>query len=484
MEKFHDKVVRIISQSIMIDWLEPYKNARASTSIGSGFFIDNKGTILTCSHLVINSKKIFIEIPSEGKEKYEASLISTCPDFDIAVLRVKKYKNKDFLKLLDSKEFDNIEIGSEVFAFGFPLGQDNLKITQGIISGRNNGLIQTSAALNRGNSGGPMLLNDVVIGINISKINNTNNIGYAVPITYFYNIRKQKETLIKRPILGIHYLNLDKSYINLHNIKCDSGVLIKKVHKNSPLWNCGLRKGHILCSLDNYNLDNQGLLDKKWFNEKMSINDIKNTFRLNQKIPISYYDNKKIHNKQFTFSDFDLTITKKYPHFDESASAYEVFGGMVVCQLNINHIKLLVNEECEEKFNLNYHTSQIVSLYSDREDNKLIITYLFPNTKVKLLENLRVGDIITKVNNIDVKTIEDYRKSIEKPLKNNKKRFIKITTSDDKNIVLDVGDILKEEVENSKIHKYKLSDLYKQIQSKKKSKKHSKKQSKKYSKKK
>ena len=467
MNNIHEKVVRIISQNIMIDWLEPYKNRFTSSSIGSGFFIDNKGTILTCSHLVINSKKVYIEIPQEGKKKYEADIISTCPDFDIAVLRIKGYKNKSFFNLLEKDKFYDLELGKEIFALGFPLGQDNLKITQGIISGRDSGLIQTSAGLNKGNSGGPMLLDDIVIGINVSKISNANNIGYAVPLLYYYNIMHVKTQLIKRPILGIHYLNLDKNYVELNNIKCQSGILIKNVHKNSPLWNCGLRKGHILCSLNGYNIDNYGLLDKKWFNERMTINDIKKTFKLNDKIEISYFNKKKIIKTHFKFSNFDLTITKKYPMYDSSGDGYEVFAGLVVCDMNIDHIKTLVNEECDGKFNLNYHTSRIANLYKEREQERLIITHLFPNTIIKKLENIRVGDIIESVNNKKVKNIKEYRKALMSPIIKNKKKYLKLITEDGKECVLLLSEVMKEEKENSQINKYALSESYKHLKSNK-----------------
>ena len=468
MDNIHEKVVRITSQNIMIDWLEPYKNKFTTTSVGSGFFIDNKGTILTCSHLVINSKKVYIEIPKQGKKKYTADIISTCPDFDIAVLKIKGYNNKSFFELLEKDKFYDLKLGKEIFALGFPLGQDNLKITQGIISGTDSGLIQTSAGLNKGNSGGPMLLDNIVIGINVSKISNANNIGYAVPLLYYYNIMHVKSKLIKRPILGIHYLNLDKNYNELNNIKCDDGILIKNVHKNSPLWNCGLRKGYILCSLDGHNIDNYGLLDKKWFDEKMTINDIKKTFKLNDKIEITYYNKKKLIKTHFKFTDFDLTITKKYPMYDSSGQDHEVFAGMVVCDMNIDHIKTLVNQECDDKFNLNYHTSRIVNLYKERETERLIITHLFPNTIIKKLENIRVGDIIEFVNNKKVKNIKEYRKALRSPLIKNKKKYLKLVTEDGKECVLSLDEVIKEEKENSVINKYNLSSIYRNLKSNKK----------------
>ena len=89
------KTVRVIAQSIEFDWVHPYKNDNTSDSIGTGFFIDNKGTLLTCSHVVINSKKIVIEVPNHGKEKLDVDVVGICPEMDIAVLRTKNYKNKE-----------------------------------------------------------------------------------------------------------------------------------------------------------------------------------------------------------------------------------------------------------------------------------------------------------------------------------------------------------------------------------------------------
>ena len=463
MKDLHNKVVRILSQNIVVDWLEPYKNSKDNTSVGSGFFIDNKGTILTCSHLIINSKVVYIEVPSEGKKKYQAEILMVCPDFDISILRVKNYKNKGHFKLIDTEAFYKIESGVDVHAVGFPLGQDNLKITQGVISGRDSGLIQTSAGLNKGNSGGPMLMGDIVIGINVSKIRDANNIGYATPIPYYYNIKHEKDTLVRRPSLGIHYINLNKHYIDYHNMRCKSGILIKKVFKNSPLWNAGIRVGNVLCSINNHNIDNFGLIDRSWFNERMTINDIKNTFKINDKIEFTYFNGKTIKKTTFKFTKFNLVITKKYPLFDESGTTYSVFGGLVVCETNYEHIKTLLDEECFNKFSLNYHTSRLATMYSNREESKLIITHLFPNTLIKTLENIKVGDTIKSINNRKVKTIEDYNNAMTMPLIKNKTRYFKLETEDNKIIVLKINDLLKEEINNSKLHKYQISDIYKKL---------------------
>ena len=163
------------------------KNAKTSRSIGSGFFIDNQGHLLTCSHVVDDAMKIFIEIPNHGDEKIEVEVLGLCPDLDIALLKTINYKNKEFYELHEPDYIYEINQGTDVLAIGFPLGQDNIKYTKGIISGRQHGLIQTDTPINPGNSGGPLILDDKVVGINSSGIRFANNIGYVTHIILFFN---------------------------------------------------------------------------------------------------------------------------------------------------------------------------------------------------------------------------------------------------------------------------------------------------------
>ena len=459
----HNKVVRIISQSIKFDWLEPYKNKGNNSSVGSGFFIDNKGTILTCSHLLINSSKVYVEVPFEGKEKYQAEIIMVCPKFDLALIRMKTYKNKGYLKLIESDAFYNIESGSKVLAVGFPLGQNNLKLSQGIISGREDGLIQTTAPLNKGNSGGPLIMNDVVIGVNASKVGGASNIGYAVPIPHFHLIKNQPGNLIKRPILGFHYFKSNDAYLQVNRVKCSGGVIINYVHEKSPAWNSGLRVGNVLCSLNGHNIDNYGLIDRRWFNEKMGINDLTNIFENNSTIKITFYDGKKKHNKTLKFNIYDYKINKKYPLYDDSDNKYEIFAGMIVNELNLNNLQQLIKTKSGFRSTKDKNYARLVSWIKpeNRDQSRLIVTHIFPNSVVKKSEVLKESDIIDTVNNKKVHTLDDYLKALKTPISSRKKKFIKFTTLDDKILILLLDDILNEEKSFSKVHKYPLSNTVK-----------------------
>lgn len=461
------KTVKILAQRIMTDWIHPYKNLSTSQSVGSGFFIDNQGHILTCSHVVENSKKIFIEVPHLGDEKLEVKVVGLCPDLDIALLKTIDYKNDEFYELHDRKHIYTIKPGSDVYAIGFPLGQDNLKYTKGIISGRQKSLIQTDTPINPGNSGGPLLLDGKVIGINTSIILFTNNIGYATPISFYYLIKEQfkKQQLVRRPFLGISYQNSNQEIIDINKCKCDSGILVKDVFKGSPISKCGIKEGDIICSINGIKVDNFGLFDFQWFNEKMNLKDILRTIKNGEKMDIEYWRGKKLHKKNFKYDEYKLEIDKKYPIYDKYNLDYEVFGGMIVMEMTDNHLDYImdnIEQDFSRSNNLSKKYKNIIS-YMDSENKKekrIIITHIFPNSYLNNLKILNEFDIIKEVNGKKTLTLEDYRKNIRK-FKNVKgKKYLEIKTEINNTAVLLIDELVKGEKEFSDSYKYNLSSSF------------------------
>ena len=463
------KTVKIISQKIEINWLHPYKNNQPSQAIGSGFFINKEGYIITCSHVIENSNKIFIEIPYLGEERIEVDVIGLCPDFDIALLKTKNYKNKEYYELHDNRKIYELSPGIDVYAIGFPLGQTNLKITKGIISGRQNTKIQTDTPINPGNSGGPLLLNNKVIGINASHIRNASNIGYAIPISYFYLIIKElmnkKTKLVKRPFLGFTYQNSNQALLDTAKCKCKSGVFVNNVFKNSPVYKSGIKKGDIICKINDIEIDNFGLFDVMWFNEKMDFYDILSQIKNNELIKIQYWRNNRLINRSFKYTDYKLPIKSLYPIYENIVVDYEIFGGFIVMELTNNHIEIIGNQIFH-----NIHKSSSISKrynnflsYLDKNNKdrtKLVITHIFPNSYLKNLKILFEFDIIKNINKTPCNTLEEYRKNIKKinSIKNNK--YIEIETEINTKAVLSLKQLLGEEQNSSQIFKYKLSKLY------------------------
>jgi S1-C subfamily serine protease len=462
------KTVKVISQKINPDWIHPYKNKNTSKSIGSGFFIDMEGHILTCAHVIDEAVKIFVEIPNQGDEKIEVEVLGLCPDMDIALLKTKNYKNKDFYQLHEENHIYDIEPGEDAIAIGFPLGQDNIKYTKGIISGRQFGKVQTDTPINPGNSGGPLLLGDKVIGINSSGFMMANNIGYAIPISYFYLLKDElfskKNKLIRRPFLGLSYQNSNKPLLDINNCKCESGIYVKTVFKGSPIQKCGLKEGDIICSFGGLKVDNFGLLEKEWFNEKMKIDDFLRRIPNNGNIKLEYWRGKKLFKKNFKYSPFELTINTKFPLYETYENKYEVLGGMVISELTVNHLQTIISKLLFTLTKTEHVTKKINNILSyldteKRTKSKLIVTHVFPNSYLNNLEIMEDYDIIEKVNGIKCSKIEELRKA----LLNKKGKYIEIVTELNKKVVLEIPKIIEEESIFAETYKYPISETFKKL---------------------
>lgn len=460
MDNISNKVVRIISQKIDFDWNTPFKLNSIRSAIGSGFFIDLKGHILTCSHVISKSKKAMVQIPSIGKDRFETEIVAHCPEFDMALLKIKEYKNTHYLKLGDSKK---INFGEDSIAIGYPLGQDNLKITKGIISGKEDGNFQTDTPINPGNSGGPLIVRGKVIGINASGYDNSQNVGYAKPINLYNLIKKEmvgkKNLLVRRPSLGILYNNLNEDYMKLYGSKCKNGVLIHYIFKDSPIYKAGLRDGHILCSINNINIDNYAMLDKVWLKDKMNLYEIILELENNKKVTVEFFDGKKIVKKSFVFSYFTPYIEKKYPVYEKMD--FICIGGIILMNLTKNLIeKVIVNMKNERNTKNILKYSEI----QNQDTPKIIVTEILPNSIVHNLNVLKKYDIISEINDKKIITIEDVRKNLLKPLKTKKGLFIKFKTEDNTQSVFELKHILENETNMADTFQYTKDEVYKKLE--------------------
>lgn len=462
MNNYLSSVVKIVSQDVTFDWYNPYKTYNNSDSSGTGFFIDNNGTILTCFHVIEDSVKVDIIIPIEGHDKYEAEILSVCPSYDIALLRVKGYKNKNYLELGDS---DNINQKDKVIAVGFPLSEQsniNLKITNGIISGTHNILLQTDTPINEGNSGGPLIHNNKVIGVNSQKIASwmADNIGYALPIYYFNLIKDsmfKNVKIVKIPYFACSFGISDDNMIKYlkNNEKCNTGCYVKKIIKTSPLYKIGIREGDIICNFDKYKVDNYGEVKTKWSNEKIKLDNLIKRYNINDNISITFLNKSKkiLETKNINFNIDNIeSIRQKYKLFEKID--YEIFGGFSVMNLNLNHLDNIYN-------NVNNENSLFIlnkfKHIKNRIKNRLIICNIIPGSYLKSINTLQNGSIIRKINNKKVYTLDDYRKVLMS-LKNEK--YIIIETFCGVRQVLDISKILDEEQKLADNNNYKVSNIY------------------------
>jgi len=456
-KKINNCVVRIIAEDIDINWKLPYLTEEPSKGQGSGFFIDTLGHILTCAHVVNYAKNVYIEIPSIGSDKYQCDIIGICPEFDIALLKTKIYKPTDFMDLGDSEK---LNVGREVQVVGYPVSfsnVNNLKYTVGIISGQQKGLIQTDSAINPGNSGGPLFCNNKVIGINSMKLvgDSLENIGYAIPINYYKIIKNDfKEKIIYRPNLLFEYNNTDKNIIKeLTNGKCSKGIIVSKILDGSLLNKNGsnIKIGSIITEIDGMKIDNYGLTDNyKWLGTNVNIDVLLNNYKNNDIMTIKYYNDDKLEVSKIALEPFIPPIRTIYTTFENVD--YFIIGGVVLMNFSVNHLSNID----KTSINLLYTVSKVEELLKPR----VIISFIFPNGKVNILNNIVKNTFLVKINDIKIKTIHDIKKALKKPLLINEKEYIKLETEDGKYVILSIEEVIKEDLLFSQIYKYPLDDFH------------------------
>ncbi len=240
-----------------------------STSTGSGVFISQDGYILTNNH-VIESAQSYSVIFSDGSE-LPATLVGTDQYSDLAVLKI----TGTVPAVATLGNSDALNPGETVIAIGSPLGDFKNTVTVGVISatGRSidsglgysiDGLIQTDAAINQGNSGGPLVnLAGEVIAINTLIIRSSGSgtvaegLGFAIPVNTARAVADQiiQHGFVSRPYLGINYQPITPRVAAVYRLPVQYGIYITDVATNSPAKQAGLQVGDIITGIDDTTLD-------------------------------------------------------------------------------------------------------------------------------------------------------------------------------------------------------------------------------------
>jgi len=246
--------------------LGPRETERREVGWGSGFIVSANGLILTNRHVVLDEAADYTVVLNDGRE-FPAKVLARDRVRDLAVLKIETEALLPTVKLGDSA---NLRIGQTVIAIGNVLGEFQNSISVGVISGlgrtitaRGGGLvmrmedvIQTDAAINQGNSGGPLLnLKGEVIGINTAMVFGAENIGFAIPVNQagkaIEDVKKYGRIIY--PFLGVRYVLITERIQRENNLAVDYGVWVIKGRQGQPAVfpgsaaeKAGIREGDII----------------------------------------------------------------------------------------------------------------------------------------------------------------------------------------------------------------------------------------------
>ncbi|MGE5344682.1 MAG: Do family serine endopeptidase [Acidithiobacillales bacterium] len=245
---------------------------RKEMSGGTGFIIDPDGFILTNNHVVENATKVQVRV--NGRDDYDAKVVGRDPATDLALLKIEGKTPFPTLLLGDS---DRLRVGDWVMAIGNPLNFEKT-VTVGVVSGKGRwaglsqatsafeSLIQTDAAINFGNSGGPLLnTSGEVVGIDTAIANPrlAQNIGFAVPVNVAKRLLPQLKTgKVVRGFLGISIQTVNKDLQEAYGLKSAEGAIVESVEKGRPGEKAGLRHEDVIVRVDDHPVKtNRDLID-------------------------------------------------------------------------------------------------------------------------------------------------------------------------------------------------------------------------------
>lgn len=251
----------------------PKKDSSSKQTIqgqASGFIVSSDGYIVTNSHVVSDVSEIKVILNDE--REFKAKLIGYDPNTDIGIVKIDA-TNLPYLKLGNS---DDLRVGQWVAAIGNPLGLQ-ASLTVGVVSAKNRNsldlanvedFIQTDAAINRGNSGGPLLnMAGEVVGVNTAIVTNNDSggymgIGFAIPSNIAQHVMEQliKNGSVTRGFIGVSLQNIDNDLAQAFGLKQPEGALVADVSKNTPAEKAGLKQGDVIIAYNNRPISNIGSL--------------------------------------------------------------------------------------------------------------------------------------------------------------------------------------------------------------------------------
>ncbi|KPJ86847.1 MAG: hypothetical protein AMS17_10790 [Spirochaetes bacterium DG_61] len=362
-------------------------------SLGSGFIIDKEGYIITNNHVIEGADEIKVRLSEKtsDKEEYDAKIIGRDPKTDVALIKIAPHKGLPVATLGDS---DKLRVGEWVMAIGNPFGLDQT-VTVGIVSakwrkigmGPYENFIQTDAAINQGNSGGPLFdTRGEVVGVNsaiFSPSGGNIGIGFAIPINLAKNVIEQlkEKGRVVRGWLGVVVQMVTPELAESFGLTQGKGALVADVEGGGPADKGGIRRGDVITTFDR--------------REIKEMNDLPLMVAqtpVGKEVEVTIVRDGKKMNKEVTIGE--LKEEKTYAAA-EGETGKDV--GMEVSEL----------------------TSELARRYGVVDTKGVLVTGVEDGSSADAA-GIKEGDVIVEVNREPVENLDAYNKAVKKALKEDK----------------------------------------------------------------
>ena len=368
-----------------------------SKSLGSGFIIDKEGYIITNNHVIEEADEIKVKL--SDKEEFDATIVGKDKKTDIALIKIAPPPGLPVVTLGDS---DTLKVGEWVMAIGNPFGLDQT-VTVGIVSakwrklgmGPYEDFIQTDAAINQGNSGGPLFnTRGEVVGVNTAIFSTSGGnigIGFATPINLAKSVVKQlkEKGRVVRGWLGVIVQTVTPDLAKSFGLDQKEGALVADIDVNGPAAKSGVKKGDIIIAFNG--------------------------------TPIKEMDHLPLLVAQTTVgSKGELTIIRDGKKISKSVEIGELKDDEGVAPADEGGSDDIGME-------LTDITEALARKYDIEEAEGVLVTYVEPNSPAAQA-GVKQGDIITQVNRKDVVSLDKYNQYVSDARKQKKDKLLLLIT--------------------------------------------------------
>lgn len=482
---YSNAVVKIESCVSAFDYFLPYQRNNVKTeAFGSGFFVSSEGHILTNYHVIRNTFSLSIKIKALGSEKLPVELVGICPSLDLALLKLTERSKAKIQKVLPEipvlpiGSSDELRRGDKIITLGYPLGVDDLKITAGIFSGTQNILlsdqeflltaIQTDAAINFGNSGGPSINEKgECVGINfcVSVSTGVQNVGFVLPISLVKEAIEilKTEKIYRRLNLGLTYAQPVVPYLaEWMDLECEGGLYVPSVVEGSIAEFFGIKPGDTIISLNGLKIDTSGFVQTPWGEDKIYAFFVADRLLRQEGLDLEVIRDGnliKIEIPRLTPEIIEKTSPKiRFKFAEVEKLEAEIFGGCVFSELSLNQLfapQTTPGLVLFTALGTTLNPGLLSTLKPENQTkNKIIVTAILNSS---VAESSRVGIkpsmVLKSINGVLLEGLSDLSREISKSLVR-KDKFVVFEFVEGYKFPLSLPDVIEDEDRLASIHGY------------------------------